>query len=76
VVDGVELYGPICLEPTGIRAGSERTFDLCFSSNPRLSLPPDAIELDDTGIVEADSLEVADNDEEVYKNQWLDEGRK
>ncbi|KAK4943552.1 hypothetical protein LTR10_016846 [Elasticomyces elasticus] len=76
VLAGVELYGPICLEPAGIRAGSERTFDLCFSNNPRLSRPPSAVELDDTGIAEADSLEVADNNEEVYKNQWLDEGRR
>lgn len=72
----MELYGPICLEPTGVRIGSERTFDLCFSDNPRFSLPPSAIELDDTAIVEADGMELPDNEEEVYKNQWLDEGRR
>jgi hypothetical protein len=38
-------------------------------------LPPSAIELDDTEIAEADSLEVGEDDE-VFKNQWVNEGRK
>ncbi|KAK5204711.1 hypothetical protein LTR41_009567 [Exophiala xenobiotica] len=74
-VSGVELIGPICIEPTGVRAGSERTFDVCFLSTSRFSLPPSAIELDDTGIAEADSLEVGEDDE-VFKNQWVNEGRR
>jgi len=74
-ISGVELFGPICIEPTGVRVGSERTFDVCFSNSSRFSLPPSAIELDDTGIAEADSLEVGEDDE-VFKNQWVNEGRR
>jgi len=74
MLGGVELSGPVCLEPTGLRVGSERTFDVCFSMvSSRFSLPPSAIELDDTEIAEADGTELADEDE-VFKNQWADEG--
>lgn len=72
-VGGVELAGPICLEPSGVREGSERTFDICFSNKSSFSLPAGAIELDDTAIVEADGREYAEEDE-VFKNQWVNEG--
>ncbi|KIX03431.1 uncharacterized protein Z518_06983 [Rhinocladiella mackenziei CBS 650.93] len=75
VLGGLELCGPICLEPNGVRAGSEGTFDLCFSDPSRFSLPPSAIELDVTEILEADSIEVTEEDE-VFKNQWVDQVRK
>lgn len=71
----VQLSGPVCLEPTGVRVGSEGTFDLCFSTNMRMSLsrggtaPEDAIMLDDDGVEASDA-------DEVFKNQWLDEGRR
>lgn len=76
ILNGVELTGPICLERTGVRVGSERTFDICFPDpHSRFSLPPSAIELDAMEIVEADGTEVLDEDE-VFKNQWVDEGRR
>jgi len=74
-LEGVELYGPICLEPSGTRMGWERTFDICFPDNPRWSLPPSTTELDGSReIVEADGLEITDN--EIFKNQWEDEERR
>lgn len=74
VLNGLDLYGPICLEPSGPRMGSERTFDVCFADNPRFALPPSAIELGATEIVEADGTQLLDED--VFKNQWVDEGRQ
>ncbi|KAK6366467.1 uncharacterized protein PV06_02548 [Exophiala oligosperma] len=73
-VGGVELAGPIRLEPTGVREGSERTFDICFPNMSTLSLPASAIELDDTGIVEADDGMNYGGEDEVFKNQWVNEG--
>ncbi|KIX99711.1 uncharacterized protein Z520_04347 [Fonsecaea multimorphosa CBS 102226] len=74
VVNGVELWGPICLEPSGARMGSERTFDVCFAENPRFAPPKGAFEMGvATEIVEADGTEIYDN-EDVFKNQWVDEG--
>ncbi|OQU99457.1 hypothetical protein CLAIMM_05088 [Cladophialophora immunda] len=75
VVNGVELWGPICLDPSGARMGSERTFDICFAENPRFAPPKGAFEMGvATEIVEADGTEIYDED--VFKNQWVDEGQR
>ncbi|KIW93843.1 uncharacterized protein Z519_05158 [Cladophialophora bantiana CBS 173.52] len=75
IVNGVELWGPICLDPGGARMGSERTFDICFAENPRFALPEGAFEMGvATEIVEADGTEIYDED--VFKNQWVDEGQR
>ncbi|KIW10448.1 hypothetical protein PV08_11412 [Exophiala spinifera] len=73
LVGGVELVGPICLEAIGVREGSEKTFDICFPITSGFSLPAGAVELDDTAIVEADGNEYGE-EEEVFKNQWVNEG--
>ncbi|ETI25478.1 hypothetical protein G647_02251 [Cladophialophora carrionii CBS 160.54] len=59
VLHGVELWGPLCFEQSGIRIGSETTFDICFAENPRFALPESAFEMGiATEIVEADGREI------------------
>ncbi|KAH0839158.1 hypothetical protein AYO21_05578 [Fonsecaea monophora] len=71
VLNGVELWGPICLDPGGPRMGSERTFDICFAENPRFALPKDAFEMSvTTEIVEADGTEIYG--ENLFKNQRIE----
>lgn len=60
VLNGVELWGPLCVEPGGVRIGTEETFDVCFAENPRFALPESAFEMSiATEIVEADSREIS-----------------
>ncbi|OAP56454.1 hypothetical protein AYL99_09633 [Fonsecaea erecta] len=73
VLNGIELWGPICLAAGGASMGSERTFDVCFAVNPRFALPKGAFEMGvATEIVEADGTEI--HGEDVLKNQWVDDG--
>jgi hypothetical protein len=59
VVNGVELWGPLCLETSGVRMGNESTFDVCFAENPRFALPESAFEMGNaTEIFEADGTEI------------------
>jgi hypothetical protein len=59
VLNGVELWGPLCLEPTGARIGTETTFDICFAENPRFTLPESAFEMSiATEVFEADGREI------------------
>ncbi|KIW66096.1 hypothetical protein PV04_08300 [Phialophora macrospora] len=59
VLNGIELWGPLCLEQNGVRIGSETTFDICFAENPRFALPESAFEMGiATEIVEADGREI------------------
>jgi hypothetical protein len=59
VLNGVELWGPLCLEPTGVRIGTETTFDICFLENPRFALPESAFEMSiETEVFEADGKEI------------------
>lgn len=59
VLNGVELWGPLCVDPSGVRIGTETTFDICFAENPRFALPESAFEMSiATEIVEADSREI------------------
>ncbi len=59
VLNGVELWGPLCLERSGVRIGSESTFDVCFAENPRFALPESAFEMGiATEVFEADGKEI------------------
>jgi hypothetical protein len=58
-LNGRELWGPLCLETTGVTIATENTFDVCFADNPRFALPASAFEMGlDTQVFEADSREV------------------
>ncbi|EHY53711.1 hypothetical protein HRR83_003926 [Exophiala dermatitidis] len=71
----VELSGPISLESTGVTVASEASFDICFPSARKSSLPPPkgAVELDGLEVWEADTPEITEVDD-VFKNQWVGEG--
>jgi hypothetical protein len=59
VLNGIELWGPLCFEQGGVRMGNETTFDICFAENPRFALPESAFEMGiATEIFEADGREI------------------
>ena len=63
VSNGIELWGPLSLEPTGVRVATETTFDVCFAENPRFALPESAFEMSiATEVFEADGRELVRED--------------